>query len=84
MTKEKTVANQKVKQGVVISNKMDKTAVVQVERTYRHPVYGKVMKSAKKYYAHHEGQKLPVGTKVLIKETRPLSKLKRWRVVNGG
>lgn len=70
----------KIKQGVVVSNKMQKTIVVKVERTLRHPKYGKVIKRAKKYYAHHEGLPLNVGDKVTIIETRPLSKLKSWRV----
>jgi small subunit ribosomal protein S17 len=71
----------KVKQGTVISNKMDKTVVVSVERVIRHPRYGKVMKRSKKYYAHHEGEPLEVGQKVTISETRPISKTKCWRVV---
>ncbi len=81
MTKKEERAGRREKEGVVVSSKMAKTVVVRVERTFRHPTYGKVVKSAKKYYAHHEGQPLPVGVKVKIIETRPLSKLKRWRVV---
>jgi small subunit ribosomal protein S17 len=69
------------KKGVIVSNKMQKTVVVSVERTYRHPQYGKVVTRRKKYYAHHEGKPLEVGAEVSIIETRPLSKLKRWRVV---
>ncbi len=72
----------KIKEGKVVSNKMDKTAVIEVERTFLHPYYGKVMTKRKKYYAHDEDVKsLKVGDKVTIEETRPLSKLKRWRVV---
>ena len=71
----------KVKQGIVISNKMEKTVVVSVERVTRHPRYEKVITLRKKYYAHHEGNPLEIGQKVTIQETRPLSKLKRWRVV---
>lgn len=71
----------KMKQGIVVSNKMQKTVVVKVERTYRHPQYEKVITRAKKYYAHHEDLPLKVGDKVNIMETRPLSKLKRWLVV---
>jgi len=71
----------KLRKGVVVSNKMQKTVVVKVDRTMRHPVYGKVITLSKKYYAHNEDQLLKVGDEVQIMETRPLSKLKRWRVV---
>jgi small subunit ribosomal protein S17 len=72
----------KVREGTVVSNKMDKTVVVRVERSHRHPLYGKVIKVSKKYYAHDESAtKLNVGDKVTIVECRPMSKLKRWRVV---
>lgn len=70
-----------VKTGVVVSNKMQKTVVVKVDRTYRHPEYEKVITRAKKYYAHNESSLLNVGDTVKIEETRPLSRLKRWRVV---
>lgn len=73
--------NRRLKKGVVVSNKMEKTLVVKVERTIRHPKYGKVITRAKKYYAHHEGEPKQIGDTVSIKETRPLSKLKRWLVV---
>lgn len=73
--------NRKVKKGSVVSNKMQKTVVVRVERTIRHPQYGKVITRAKKYYAHHEGEPLAIGAEVTIRETRPMSKLKRWLVV---
>ena len=74
--------SRKVREGVVVSNKMQKTVTVQVERTLRHPQFEKVISRAKKYYAHAENaQEIPVGKKVRIEETRPLSKLKRWRVV---
>jgi small subunit ribosomal protein S17 len=73
--------NRKRKKGVVVSNKMQKTVVVKVERTFRHPQYAKVVARSKKYYAHHDGEPLQVGQTVEIMETRPLSKLKRWRVV---
>lgn len=74
--------NRKVQKGVVVSNKMQKTVVVKVERTMRHPQYGKVVTRAKKFYAHNETP-LQIGDEVKIVETRPLSKLKRWRVVEG-
>ncbi|WP_068466982.1 30S ribosomal protein S17 [Candidatus Protochlamydia phocaeensis] len=73
--------SRKVKKGVVVSNKMQKTVVVKVERTFRHPKYGKVVTRGKKYYAHNESAPLQIGDEVKIMETRPLSKLKRWRVV---
>jgi small subunit ribosomal protein S17 len=72
----------KEKTGVVISNKMAKTVTVRVERTVRHPIYGKVVRESKKYYAHDENSdQLKEGDIVTISETRPMSKLKRWRVV---
>jgi small subunit ribosomal protein S17 len=67
--------------GVVVSNKMDKTVTVKVTRTMRHPKYSKVIERSKKYYAHDESNALDVGQKVRLMETRPLSKLKCWRVV---
>ena len=67
-----------IKEGTVVSNKMDKTVVVFVERTILHPRYRKVIKRGKKYYAHNEKNELKVGQKVRIRETRPLSKMKRW------
>lgn len=73
--------NRKVQKGIVVSNKMQKTVVVKVERTFRHPQYGKVITRSKKFYAHNESAPLQIGDEVQIVETRPLSKLKRWRVV---
>ncbi len=67
--------------GEVISDKMHKTVVVRVERRVPHPRYGKVMTQSSKFYAHDEEGKAKVGDRVRIVETRPLSKLKRWRVV---
>jgi small subunit ribosomal protein S17 len=73
----------KERTGVVVSTKMAKTVTVRVERTMRHPVYGKVVRSSKKYYAHDENSnQRKEGEIVTIVETRPISKLKRWRVVN--
>lgn len=74
--------SRKLKRGTVVSNKMQKTVVVSVPRTLRHPKYGKVITRTKKYYAHHDLDSIAVGTEVNIEETRPLSKLKRWRVVS--
>ncbi|MDD5593289.1 MAG: 30S ribosomal protein S17 [Candidatus Margulisbacteria bacterium] len=71
----------KTKEGVVVSDKMTKTVVVRVERVYRHPVYHKVMKIAKKFKAHDEKGEYKVGDRVEIMECRPLSADKCWRVV---
>lgn len=73
--------SRKVKSGKVLSNKMNKTIVVEVKRTLPHPKYGKVITQTEKLYAHHEGEPLQVGDQVNVIETRPLSKLKRWRTV---
>ncbi len=72
----------KVREGIVVSAKMDKTVTVNVERTMAHPRYKKVVKRSKKYYAHNEKSDLKAGQRVRIQETRPLSKLKRWIVVD--
>ncbi len=74
--------SRKVRKGVVVSNKMNKTVVVRVSRTIRHPRYEKIVVSSMKCYAHDESGSLKIGDEVLIMETRPLSKLKRWRVVS--
>jgi small subunit ribosomal protein S17 len=66
--------------GSVVSNKMDKTAVVQVEHTFRHPLYGKVVRSHKRYMAHDETNECQIGDEVVIVESRPISKNKRWVV----
>ena len=66
--------------GTVTSDKMDRTVVVTVERRYRHALYEKVVRSAKKYMAHDEGNDCRVGDKVQIVETRPYSRRKRWAV----
>lgn len=71
----------KVRTGVVVSDKMDKTIVVAVERTMRHPLYGKTIKRTKKFKAHDENNECKIGDVVKIMETRPLSHDKRWRLV---
>jgi small subunit ribosomal protein S17 len=71
----------KVRQGVVVSSKQDKTVTVLVERRFPHPLYGKQQTRTKKYHAHDEKNEYQVGDVVRIQETRPLSKTKRWRVV---
>ena len=71
----------KERQGVVVSNKMDKTVVVAVERKEKHPLYGKFVKKTTKFVAHDEKNECGEGDTVLIMETRPLSKTKNWRLV---
>src|ERR1700722_9792104 len=70
----------KVREGLVVSDKMDKTVVVEVEDRVKHPKYGKVIRRTKKYKAHDEKNECGVGDRVLLMETRPLSATKRWRV----
>ncbi len=70
----------KTREGVVVSDKMEKTVVVSVETMKRHPLYGKTMRTSKKYKAHDEENRSKVGDRVRIRETRPLSKEKRWVV----
>jgi len=67
--------------GLVISNKMNKTITVTVQRKKKHPIYGKFVKQTKKFHAHDEKNEAGEGDKVRIAETRPLSKTKRWRLV---
>ena len=71
----------KVRIGTVVSNKMDKTITVAVERRFRHPIYGKFVKKTVKFKAHDEKNECSEGDIVKIMETRPLSKTKRWRLV---
>jgi len=71
----------KQRTGVVISDKMDKTIVVAAKFKEKHPIYGKFVSKTKKYHAHDENNDAHVGDTVLIMETRPLSKTKRWRLV---
>ena len=73
--------NRKTRRGTVVKKSGDKTIVVLVERRYQHPVYGKQLVDAKKYHTHDEKNEAAVGDFVVIQETRPLSKLKRWRLV---
>lgn len=82
-TTESTVqrGNRKERVGEVISNKMNKTIVVRVERRFPHPQFKKIVTEYKKLYAHDEKQDAKIGDRVRIQETRPLSKLKRWRLV---
>jgi small subunit ribosomal protein S17 len=70
----------KTREGVVVSDAMQKTRVVKVDRVFRHPRYERVVRVSKKLKAHDEGNESRVGDRVLIEETRPLSKEKRWRI----
>ena len=74
-------AARKVREGLVVSDKMDKTVVVSVEERVKHALYGKVMRRSSKLKAHDEANECGIGDRVLIMETRPLSATKRWRVV---
>ena len=74
-------SHRKVREGLVVSDKMDKTVVVEVEDRVKHALYGKVMRRSSKVKAHDEQNAAGIGDRVLIMETRPLSATKRWRVV---
>ncbi|MBL7803118.1 MAG: 30S ribosomal protein S17 [Saprospiraceae bacterium] len=79
MEEARNLRKQKI--GVVVSDKMNKTIAVKVERRLMHPIYGKFVKRSKKFFAHDEENTCKVGDKVRIMETRPLSKNKSWRLV---
>ena len=74
-------AQRKVREGLVVSDKMDKTVIVEVEDRVKHPLYGKVLRRTSKLKVHDEPNACGIGDRVLIMETRPLSATKRWRVV---
>ena len=74
-------AQRKTRVGVVVSDKMNKTVVVQVETLRRHPMYGKTLRHVRTFKAHNDGNEARAGDKVMIMETRPLSREKRWRVI---
>jgi small subunit ribosomal protein S17 len=80
-TGNKPRGRRKVREGVVVSDKMDKTVVVQIEDRVKHPLYGKVLRRTSKLKAHDEHNACGIGDRVLLMETRPLSATKRWRVV---
>jgi len=73
--------NRKVRRGTVVSDRADKTVTVMVERRFPHPLYGKLMTRSKKFHAHDENNEFKTGDVVRIVETRPLSRTKRWRVL---
>ena len=79
MTEERSLRKTRV--GMVVSDKMNKTVVIAIEDNVKHPVYGKIIKHTLKVHAHDEDNACGIGDKVKIMETRPLSKTKRWRVV---
>ncbi len=81
MSEAQTRGQRKTRLGQVVSNKMDKTVVVEVETTGRHPLYAKAVRRQRKFYAHDDANECRTGDRVRIAEIRPLSKLKRWRVV---
>ena len=76
------ITRRKVRQGLVVSDKMDKSIVVQIVRTVTHPIYKKVIKRSKKFIAHDEENACKIGDLVRIMECRPLSRHKRWRLVD--
>lgn len=78
---EKRTARRKVRVGLVVSDKMNKSIIVRIDRTMRHALYLKTMQSSSKLYAHDEANEARLGDLVKVMETRPLSKLKRWRLV---
>jgi len=80
-TQKSARSQRKERVGEVISNKMNKTIIVRVERRYPHPTFKKVVTGYKKFYAHDEKGEARPGDRVRIEETRPLSKLKRWRLI---
>ena len=79
MTEERALRKTRV--GLVVSDKMNKTVVIAIEDNVKHPVYGKIIKHTLKVHAHDEANECGIGDKVKIMETRPLSKTKRWRVI---
>jgi small subunit ribosomal protein S17 len=83
MTEQQTEVrgNRKVREGLVVSDKMDKTVVVAVEDRVKHALYGKIIRRTTKYKAHDEANECGIGDRVRLMETRPLSATKRWRVV---
>lgn len=84
-TKDTEVSNErssrKIREGLVVSDKMDKTIVVSIEERFKHPLYGKVLRRNIKLKAHDEANEAGIGDRVLLSETRPLSATKRWRLV---
>jgi small subunit ribosomal protein S17 len=80
-TEQEERGARKVRTGIVVSDAMDKTVVVRISTAFRHPMYGKIVRRSSKFKAHDEAGEAHVGDRVRIMETRPLSKTKRWRVI---
>jgi small subunit ribosomal protein S17 len=80
-TEAARTSHRKVREGLVVSDKMQKTVVVEVEDRVKHPLYGKVLRRTTKLKAHDDTDQVGVGDRVLIMETRPMSATKRWRIV---
>jgi small subunit ribosomal protein S17 len=80
-TTTQRTSRRKVRQGVVVSDKMDKTVLVKIDQVFRHPAYKKIVRKSSKLAAHDETNEVHTGDTVKIMETRPLSKSKRWRVI---
>ena len=81
MSESKREGARKVREGIVVSDKMDKTVVVAIEQRVKHPLYGKVMTKSSRLKAHDEENSAGIGDRVRVMETRPLSAQKRWRLV---
>ena len=81
MSEKNSRSARKVRVGTVISSKMDKTAVIRVDRTMKHPLYKKTVRTSSKLYAHDENNEANIGDVVRVMETKPRSKTKRWRLV---
>jgi len=81
VTKQKTRGERRLKEGIVVSDKMEKTVVVAVQRLLRHPLYRRVIRHTRKFKAHDAESECNIGDRVRIAETRPYSKHKNWRVV---
>ena len=80
MSQTETTANKRTLTGRIVSDKMDKTVTVLVERRVKHPLYGKIVTKSKKYHAHDEKNEFKAGDMVLIEECRPIAKTKAWKV----
>jgi small subunit ribosomal protein S17 len=81
MTEADIRSMRKVRTGIVVSDKMDKSIIIRIDRTIRHTTYSKIVRTSSKLYAHDEKNEAKTGDKVKVMETRPLSKTKRWRLV---
>lgn len=78
---ESSRAARKTRIGIVVSDKMDKTITIKIDRTLAHPAYGRIVRASSRLMAHDEKREAHIGDRVLVMETRPMSKMKRWRLV---